>query len=38
MNVKNGDVLLADLDKENSKITFEIKGGAAVKKEAKSEA
>jgi ATP-dependent Clp protease ATP-binding subunit ClpC len=25
MNVKNGDVLLAVFDKENSKITFEIK-------------
>jgi ATP-dependent Clp protease ATP-binding subunit ClpC len=35
MNVKNGDVLIADLDKENSKITFEAKGG--VKKEAKTE-
>ncbi|MEP6616378.1 MAG: ATP-dependent Clp protease ATP-binding subunit [Ginsengibacter sp.] len=34
MNVKNGDVLIADLDKENSKITFEIKG--EVKKEAKT--
>jgi ATP-dependent Clp protease ATP-binding subunit ClpC len=34
MNIKNGDVLIADLDKENSKITFQIKGG--VKKEAKS--
>ena len=30
-SVKAGDVLTADLDKENSKITFEIKGG--VKKE-----
>ena len=27
LNIKNGDVLLAGLDKENSKITFEIKGG-----------
>jgi ATP-dependent Clp protease ATP-binding subunit ClpC len=35
MNIKNGDVLIAGLDKENSKITFEIKGG--VKKEEKSE-
>lgn len=34
MNIKNGDVLIADLDKENSKITFQIKGG--VKKEAKT--
>ncbi|MBA2250159.1 MAG: ATP-dependent Clp protease ATP-binding subunit, partial [Chitinophagaceae bacterium] len=35
MNIKNGDVLVADLDKENSKIKFEIKGG--VKKEEKTE-
>ncbi len=27
MHIKNGDVLVAGLDKENSKITFEIKGG-----------
>ncbi|MDQ6901914.1 MAG: ATP-dependent Clp protease ATP-binding subunit [Bacteroidota bacterium] len=27
MNIKAGDVLIAQLDKENSKITFEIKGG-----------
>jgi ATP-dependent Clp protease ATP-binding subunit ClpC len=27
MSIKNGDILLAGLDKENSKITFEIKGG-----------
>ncbi len=33
MNIKNGDVLIAGLDKENSKITFEIKGGV-VKEEA----
>ena len=26
MNVKNGDVLMAHLDKENSKIIFEVKG------------
>ncbi|HVZ97003.1 MAG TPA: ATP-dependent Clp protease ATP-binding subunit [Chitinophagaceae bacterium] len=26
MNIKNGDVLIAGLDKENSKITFELKG------------
>jgi ATP-dependent Clp protease ATP-binding subunit ClpC len=31
MNIKAGDVLIAELDKENSKIKFEIKGG--VKKE-----
>jgi ATP-dependent Clp protease ATP-binding subunit ClpC len=36
MNVKNGDVLIASLDKENLKITFEVKGGA-VKKEKPSE-
>ncbi len=36
LNIKNGDVLIADLDKENSKITFEVKGG--VKKEETSEA
>ncbi|HEV2832886.1 MAG TPA: ATP-dependent Clp protease ATP-binding subunit, partial [Hanamia sp.] len=35
MNVKNGDVLMASLDKENSKIVFEVKGG--VKKEKPSE-
>jgi len=33
MNIKTGDVLLAGLDKENSKITFEIKGGV-IKEEA----
>ncbi len=27
MNVKSGDLLMASLDKENSKIIFEIKGG-----------
>jgi ATP-dependent Clp protease ATP-binding subunit ClpC len=36
MSIKNGDVLIADLDKETSKITFEIKG--SVKKEEASEA
>ncbi len=36
LNIKNGDVLIADLDKENAKITFEVKGG--VKKEEASEA
>ena len=36
LNIKNGDVLIADLDKENSKITFEVKGG--VMKEETSEA
>ncbi len=36
LNIKTGDVLIADLDKENSKITFEVKGG--VKKEEISEA
>ena len=35
MNIKNGDVLVADLDVENSKIRFEIKGG--VKKEEATE-
>ena len=35
MHVKNGDVLIASLDKENSKIIFEVKGG--VKKEKPSE-
>ncbi|MDQ6756013.1 MAG: ATP-dependent Clp protease ATP-binding subunit, partial [Bacteroidota bacterium] len=35
MNIKNGDVLVAGLDVENSKIRFEIKGG--VKKEEKTE-
>jgi ATP-dependent Clp protease ATP-binding subunit ClpC len=34
--IKNGDVLTAELDKENSKITFEIKGG--VKKEEATQA
>jgi len=33
MNIKDGDVLVAGLDKENAKITFEIKGGV-VKEEA----
>ncbi|MEO6819095.1 MAG: ATP-dependent Clp protease ATP-binding subunit [Ginsengibacter sp.] len=35
MNVKSGDTLIASLDKENSKIIFEVKGG--VKKEKPSE-
>src|SRR5690606_10710594 len=35
MNVKNGDLLIASLDTENSKIVFEVKGG--VKKEKTSE-
>ncbi|MDP4284244.1 MAG: ATP-dependent Clp protease ATP-binding subunit [Bacteroidota bacterium] len=35
MTIKNGDILFASLDKENSKIVFEIKGG--VKKEKPSE-
>jgi ATP-dependent Clp protease ATP-binding subunit ClpC len=35
MHVKTGDVLIASLDKENSKITFEVKG--EVKKEKASE-
>ncbi len=35
MHIKNGDVLLASLDKENSKIFFEIKG--AIKTEKPSE-
>ncbi|MDB5200097.1 MAG: ATP-dependent Clp protease ATP-binding subunit ClpA [Chitinophagaceae bacterium] len=36
MHIKTGDILIADLDKENSKIKFEIKGG--VKKEEATEA
>ena len=36
LTIKDGDILIADLDKENSKITFEVKGG--VKKEEKSQA
>ena len=36
MSIKNGDTLIADLDKENSKITFKIKG--IVKQEEKSKA
>jgi ATP-dependent Clp protease ATP-binding subunit ClpC len=32
MNVKNGDILLASLDKENSKIVFEINGSMIEKK------
>lgn len=36
LNVKNGDVLLAGLDKENSKITFDVK--REMKKEEASEA
>ena len=36
LNIKTGDVLTAALDKENSKIRFEIKGG--VKKEETTEA
>ncbi|MEO9005071.1 MAG: ATP-dependent Clp protease ATP-binding subunit [Ginsengibacter sp.] len=32
MNVKNGDTLLASLDKENSKIVFEINGSVIEKK------
>ncbi len=35
LNIKTGDLLIADLDKENSKITFEITG--EVKKEEASE-
>lgn len=35
MQIKNGDVLIASLDKENSKIIFEVKGG--VKKEKPTE-
>jgi ATP-dependent Clp protease ATP-binding subunit ClpC len=34
MNIKSGDLLTASLDKENSKIIFEVKGG--VKKESKT--
>ena len=36
MNVKNGDVLVASLDKENSKITFDVKDNN-LKKEKASE-
>ena len=36
MNIKTGDILTAGLDKENSKITFDIQGG--VKKEEATEA
>src|SRR4029079_1223382 len=36
MNIKNGDTLIADLDKENSKIVFKIKSVA--KQEEKSKA
>ncbi|MEP6927122.1 MAG: ATP-dependent Clp protease ATP-binding subunit, partial [Ginsengibacter sp.] len=36
MNIKNGDVLLAGLDKENSKITFEIKGGVTIEESSKA--
>jgi ATP-dependent Clp protease ATP-binding subunit ClpC len=32
MNVKSGDVLIASLDKENSKIVFRVKGTPATKK------
>jgi hypothetical protein len=36
MNIKNGDVLIASLDKENSKITFEVRDNN-LKKEKASE-
>ncbi len=36
MNVKAGDVLVAGLDKENSKITFEIKGGVVKEEPSKA--
>jgi ATP-dependent Clp protease ATP-binding subunit ClpC len=32
MHVKNGDILLASLDKENSKIVFEVKGSVKQQK------
>jgi ATP-dependent Clp protease ATP-binding subunit ClpC len=32
MNVKSGDILVASLDKENSKIVFEVKGSPVAKK------
>jgi ATP-dependent Clp protease ATP-binding subunit ClpC len=32
MHVKNGDVLVASLDKENSKIVFQVKSAPASKK------
>ncbi len=34
MNIKNGDVMIADLDKENSKIKFSLKKREAEKSEA----
>jgi len=36
MSIKNGDTLIADLDKENGKIVFKVKG--AIKQEEKSKA
>ena len=36
MNIKAGDVLVAGLDKENSKITFEIKGGVVKEEPSKA--
>ena len=36
MNIKNGDVLLAGLDKENAKIIFEIKGGVVKEEPSKA--
>jgi ATP-dependent Clp protease ATP-binding subunit ClpC len=36
MNIKTGDVLVAYLDKENAKITFEIKGGVVKEEPSKA--
>jgi len=36
MNIKDGDVLVAGLDKENAKITFEIKGGVVKEEPSKA--
>lgn len=38
MQVKQGDVLIADLDKENQKLSFKLKGSSSSKKSEKSEA
>src|SRR5688572_29656169 len=38
MQVKQGDILVADLDKENQKLLFNLKGSSSSKKSEKSEA
>ncbi|HZI54881.1 MAG TPA: AAA family ATPase, partial [Chitinophagaceae bacterium] len=38
MQVKQGDILVADLDKENQKLLFSLKGSSSSKKSEKSEA